>query len=209
MTDDKPGWMQQFQIQSGVDLEFVIGQSAGLPVGMMTRSPAEFKRRVLAAMISYKMRLKSIDYTLRQYVDHDLYETEDESLGETISHYLHAATEDLTRELRQLHTQGDLPFGILGAELTLFRLPHALDTARMLSNRGLLLEVLPLLRLCLEMIAWADSAFYINDEAAVVELKAQSCISSLKKHINQRARFMVFSPSSLIGDTRLIASSFI
>lgn len=181
MTVDRPGWMEQFQIQSEVDLDFVIGQGGGLPVGMTSRSPAEFKRRVLAAMISYTMQLKSIDCTLKQYVDHDLYETEDESLGETISHYLRAAAANLTRELRQLHTQGELPFGILGAELTLFRLPHALDTARILSNRGLLLEVLPLLQLCLEMIAWAHSAFYISDEAAVVELRAQSCISSLKR----------------------------
>jgi hypothetical protein len=34
----------------------------------------------------------------------------------------------------------------------------------MMSNRGLLLEVLPLLRLSLEMAAWAHTAFYISDE---------------------------------------------
>jgi hypothetical protein len=79
-----------------------------------------------------------------------------------------------------LQTQGDLPFGVFGAEFTLYRLPHALDAARMLSNRGLLLEVVPLLRLGLEMIAWAHTAFYLSDEDAVVDLKAQSCISSLK-----------------------------
>src|SRR5436309_8677870 len=50
----------------------------------------------------------------------------------------------------------------------------------MMSNRGLLLEVLPLLRLSLEMAAWAHTAFYISDEQKVVDLKAQSCISSLK-----------------------------
>lgn len=50
----------------------------------------------------------------------------------------------------------------------------------MLSNRGLLLEVLPLLRLSLEMIAWAHTAYYISDENEVVDLKAQSCIASLK-----------------------------
>jgi hypothetical protein len=84
-------------------------------------------------------------------------------------------------ELKKLHTQGEISFGILGAELTLFRLPHALDTARMPSNRGLLLEVLPLLRTCLEMMAWAHAAYYVSDNDTVVELKAQSCISSLRE----------------------------
>jgi hypothetical protein len=51
----------------------------------------------------------------------------------------------------------------------------------MMSNRGLLLEVLPILRLSLEMIAWAHDAFFMDDESKVVELKAPSCISSLKK----------------------------
>jgi hypothetical protein len=44
----------------------------------------------------------------------------------------------------------------------------------------LLLEVLPILRLCLEMMAWSTSAFHMQDEERVVALKAQSCISELK-----------------------------
>lgn len=82
-------------------------------------------------------------------------------------------------ELRNLHTEHPA-FGVFGAEITLYRLPHCLDVARMLSNRGLLLEVLPVLRLCLEMMAWANVAFRMQNEDAVTRLKAQSCISELK-----------------------------
>lgn len=181
MDADSRDWTTHFQIQSEVELDFVIGQRRGYPVGMQSGSPAEFKRRVLAGKISYELRLTSIDYALKRYVDPDLYESDDISLGEEVSHYLRRAFNMLEEELSKLHTQNDLPFGVFGAEITLFKLPHALDTARMLSNRGLLLEVLPLLRLCLEMIAWAHTAFYISDEDAVVALKAQSCISSLKR----------------------------
>jgi hypothetical protein len=181
MDADDQNWKKHFQIQSQVDLDFVIGQKRGCPVGMERSSPAAFKRRVLAAKLSYEMQLSSIDYTLKRYVDQELYEKDDVSLGETISHYLRTASNVLMSELKKLHTQGEMPFGILGAELTLFRVPHALDTARMLSNRGLLLEVLPLLRMCLEMIAWAHTAYYVSDNDAVVELRAQSCISSLKE----------------------------
>jgi len=174
-------WKKQFPIQSLADLEFVIGQRRGNAVGMERDGPAEFKRRVLAGKLSFEMHLSSIDYTLKRYVKPDLYEASELSLGDEISRFLRDACNFLMIEFKNLHTQGELPLGILGAELTLYRLPHLLDTARMLANRGLLLEVLPLLRLCLEMIAWAHTAFYLSDDNPVFELKAQSCISSLKE----------------------------
>lgn len=180
MSADDERWTREFQIESAVELDFVIGQTVGWPIGMESRSPPEFKRRVLAAMISHQLRLKSIDYTLKNYVDADEYERNDETLGATVSHYLRGAVQCLKEELCNLHTQGELTFGVLGAELTLYRVPHALDTARLLSNRGLLLEVLPLLRLCIEMIAWANVVFYLKDEEKIIGLKAQSCISKLK-----------------------------
>jgi hypothetical protein len=192
MRRKKGGWTEHFWIESEVDLDFVIGQGSGWPVGMQRNSPAEFKRRLLAAMLSYKLQLNSIDYTLKRYVDSDLYEAGDTFLGEVVSDYLREASRVLNDELRKLHTQGDLPFGVLGAELTLYKLPDLLDTARMMSNRGLLLEVLPLLRLSLEMTAWAYTAFHIGEEQEVVDLKAQSCISSLKSTYKSAGRLYGF-----------------
>jgi hypothetical protein len=54
-----------------------------------------------------------------------------------------------------------------------------LDTARMLANRGLFLEVLPILRMCLEMLAWANVSFYERNEDDIVRLKASYCVSKL------------------------------
>jgi hypothetical protein len=146
---------------------------------MQRGSPPEFRRRVLAGAISYRAQLKSIDYALKRYVEKDLYEDEDLSLGDLASDYLRGSAELLTKEMRVLHAAHPT-FGALGAELTLFRVPNGLDTARMLANRGLLLEVLPILRLCLEMMAWSNTAFYMQDENKVVALKAQSCIPAIK-----------------------------
>lgn len=146
---------------------------------MQRTSPPEFRRRVLAGAISHHLRLKSIDYALKRYVQADLYENENPSRGDIASDYLRDSVEVLMRELRNLHTPHPT-FGEFGAEITLFRLPNALDTARMLSNRGLLLEVLPILRLCLEMMAWSNTAFHMHNENQVIELKAQSCISEIK-----------------------------
>jgi hypothetical protein len=177
-TNSRP-WAEHFKIQSEVDLDFVIGQQLGWPIGMLRRSPPEFWRRVLAAAISYQLQLRSIDYALKRYVASDLYESNDLPLGDAASDYLRDSVTKLMNELRDLHTKGPT-FGMFGAEITLYRVPHSLDVARMLSNRGLLLEVLPILRLCLEMTAWANVAFHMQNEEKVVALKAQNCIADLK-----------------------------
>jgi hypothetical protein len=176
-------WLEHFKIQSGVDLDFVIGQSLGWPVGMERRSPPAFRRRVLAAALSYQLGLRSIDYVLKNHVEPDLYEGSEVSLGDETSDYLRNCAASLQEELKNLHTTTEnLPFGVFGAEITLYRIPYALDMARMLSNRGLLLEVLPILRLCLEMMCWARVAFHIEDEDKVIDLKAQTCISQMKQN---------------------------
>lgn len=174
-------WIEHFQIQSAVDLDFVVGQEIGHPVGMSRRSPPEFRRRVLAAAVSYQLRLRSIDYALKRYVGPETYEQGKASLGNETSDYLHDCTTFLEDELTKLHTVDDPTFGIFGAEITLYKVPHLLDTARMLANRGLLLEVLPILRLCLEMVAWAYVAFRMHDEEKIIALKAQNCVSPLKE----------------------------
>jgi hypothetical protein len=169
----------QFQIQSKVDLDFVIGQNFGIPVGMRRDSPPDFRRRILAAAISHQLRLKSIDYSLKRYVEPDLYNEESSTLGDTVSDYLRSSAAQFEDHLKELQTP-DPSFGVFGAEITLFRLPHALDTARMLSNRGLLLEVLPILRLCVEMICWSNVAFGLKEEDEVISLKARQCVSQMK-----------------------------
>ena len=53
---DERTWKQHFQIQSVADLDFVIGQMLGWPIGMSRNSPPEFRRRVLAAAVSYQLQ---------------------------------------------------------------------------------------------------------------------------------------------------------
>jgi len=50
----------------------------------------------------------------------------------------------------------------------------------MLANRGVLLEVFAILRLCVEMISWASVVFGLADDNAIAGLKAQTCITSAK-----------------------------
>ena len=74
MNGDKENLAKHFQIQSDVDLDFVVCQSIGWPVGMTRKSPPEFRRRVLAGALSYQLQLRSIDYALKRYVEANEYE---------------------------------------------------------------------------------------------------------------------------------------
>lgn len=173
-------WIGEFQIQSSSDLDFVIGQQVGWPIGMTRSSPPEFRRRVLAAAISHQLGLRSIDYAMKRYVKSDQYEGHKTTIGDSTSDFLREAAEILKDELKQLHTQENLTFGRFEAEITLFKFPEILDLARMLANRGLFLEVLPILRLCLEMTAWSVVSFDTSDEEAVRRLKAHKCVPRIK-----------------------------
>ena len=179
-TNTEDSWTSEFRILSTVDLDFVIGQSHGTPVGMFRTAPPEFRRRMLAAMVSWQFGLDSIDYTKRKYIPKNKYEDEKYSLGDEISDYLSKSIDTLREELTKLHTVKNLTYGIFGSEVTIYMLPNILDNARMLSNRGLYLEVLPILRLGLEMISWAAMAFHCKSEDDVDGLKPNKCITMTK-----------------------------
>lgn len=164
-------WITQFGIQSDTDLDFVLSR-IGWPVGMTRASPPEFRRRVLAAAISYQLQLRSIDYALKRYVNPNEYESEEITLGDMASNFLKNSSSQLADQLRKFHTEKNFTFGQFGAEITLLKCPELLDSARMLANRGAFLEVLPILRLCLEMILWSTVALFIGDVKEVKRLRA-------------------------------------
>ena len=173
-------WTTDFQILTTVDLDFVIGLSMGWPIGLLRESPSGLKRNILAASTAYQLGLASIDYAQKRYVTPDAYEHEVITLGSIASDVLKDGSKCLRDGLANIHTEDhDVTFGRFGAGVTLIKVTDLIDTATMLSNKGLLLETLPLLRLSFEMVAWAATAFYI-DEDNVRVLRAQACIAKVK-----------------------------
>ena len=101
-------------------------------------------------------------------------------MGDTVSDFLKDSAATLKDQLRQFHTDENCTFGQFGADITLLRCPEVLNIARLLANRGVFLEVLPVLRLCLEMASWSSVANFIVDEDEVRRLSARACISKMK-----------------------------
>lgn len=163
-----------------VDLDFVIGQQSVFPVGLQRCSPAELKRSVLAAAISVLIGNKSIDYTKKKHVPNDLYEEDVCILGDRISDFIKESSIIIRKELVGMQNSDNIAAGQFGSDITLFRIPYSIDVARMLANRGLLLEVIPILRLSFEMICWACAAFKISSDDKVFELRAQNCVQKAR-----------------------------
>ncbi|WP_159998166.1 hypothetical protein [Roseomonas sp. 18066] len=181
MGPDRPPWADDFRLHGLVGFDDVLGANGGFPVGVTRETPPELRRRILAALFSYQAGLKSIDGTLRRYVDPQTYEVPPpRSLGDAVSDYLADCRGILMQELKALHPDDPGSFGRLAAEVTLYTLPSTLDTARHLADQGRLLEAVPALWLALEMMAWAAAAFRITDPAMVKDLKATKCIGRLK-----------------------------
>ncbi|MGA8400154.1 MAG: hypothetical protein WB697_09710, partial [Stellaceae bacterium] len=176
---EKPNWAHEFGILPPADLDFLVSHGHGWSVGTSRSSTPEFMRRLSAAATSYFLQLRSIDYTYKQYVDQDLFESRPATLGDNISDFLKGCARILDKELFKLHRENP-SFGQVGAELTLFRFPDTLDVARTLSDRGRLLEVLAILRLSVEQISWSAVAFHLAESNDVRHLRAQSSITKFK-----------------------------
>ena len=83
--------------------------------------------------------------------------------------------------IQYLQSLEDPSYGRFGAEISLYRVPYIIKNARLLADRGVLLETVPLLRQALEMISWSYVAFDEKTPENVDKLKAQNCIGTLKK----------------------------
>ncbi len=181
MSVSKEDLLANFRIHTAVDLDFVIGESAGLTVGMQRSSSPELKRRVLAAISSVLLGVQSVDAAKKRYVPEDIFEDQELFLGDEVSVFIDDAHDALMSGIQYLQSLEEPSYGRIGAEISLYRIPNIIRSARLLANRGLLLEVVPLLRQALEMVSWAYMAFNEDDQKIIDKLKAQHCVGSLKK----------------------------
>ena len=126
------------------------------------------------------MGLRSIDYTLKKYVEDDTYEEKDESLGGAIHLFLSENLERSHRELLKFTVRDVVRVGDMIADMNLVRIYSSLKAAHLLANRGLLFETLCLVRFVLEQLAWTKACETMTDEDAIMKLQATECITAFK-----------------------------
>jgi hypothetical protein len=174
----KSNWLRHFMLTPLTDLDFVVGYQGPFPVGMQNCYPEELKKRTAAAMISYVAGLRSIDYAYKRYVEDYEYK-DDPSLGSQMSVFLERTINDAEIGLHRLTFRDVVRLGDQIADTSLLRVSMSLHSAKILANRGLLFETLCLIRFSLEQLAWCYVCEKMDNEVAILNLEANSCIRPL------------------------------
>jgi hypothetical protein len=170
-----------FNLTALADFDFVVGEPTGLGIGLKNEYPPSLKRAVLAALLSNRMGLRSIDYTLKTYVETNAYEQQDETLGFKINRFLDLNITAAGKEYVGFTGRKIIRLGDQIADVNMMRINASLQAAKLLANRGLLFETQCLVRFILEQFAWCHKCHSLDDEDAILALQSKECVGEFKK----------------------------
>ena len=171
----------EFPLFPHEDFDFVIAEGRW-PVGLSSRYPQEYSRRVAAGAVSYQMMLKSIDYTLRKYLKDAEYPTESSSrLDNKIADSINRIFETAKALFPDVVKWDEEIIGTIMSDVTIVRLPSGVGDLLTLANRGLLFESSAVARSLIEQMGWAIACRGLEDAAAVKALSATRSINALKQ----------------------------
>lgn len=158
-------------------------------------SPPELKRRVWAAVISWKMGLASIDYTLKRYVkDKDEGKTEGLAQRKAIAEALLTATIYADKIIDHIVEIPDKPgdLGLVFATSTLMRSKSTLRACRILLKLGHGAESFVIARALLEQIAWTYASHQSKTPEELESVTAPRAVRRLSRLLPLAGRLYGF-----------------
>jgi hypothetical protein len=171
------------------DFEALLNQ-AGWEVGVDNDYPAEFRRRLSAASVSYHLRNKSIDYTLKRYLSDVTYdESPQNRLDKRIAWFITSRLDALNGRLIELSERSAAPSGEVISEWTFLRVPFSFRFILTCAQRGALFEALAIIRMTLEQIAWALEIRPLTGHDKIQSTSATQSIRSLRRVHSSTGRF--------------------
>jgi hypothetical protein len=152
-----------------------------------------FAENVRAAAVASTLRLSSLDYARRRYVEPVPNQVEVEHHHPYIDAYAAAKTH-VERAIGRLRTAGrpDPTVGIFGSSLVLERLPASFFCAHFMYRMGHRYEGHAVARLILEQLAWAYAAHDSDDMAFIEAVETTRSISVLKQFVPEAGRLYGF-----------------
>lgn len=180
---EQDGIDKLFSLPSEHDLEdFEVFGDPNIVVAVPPGSPAELKKRILAAAKSYHLRFQSIDYVLKKYGPYWNFETELSRKQEILRDMLRDVINQIRQTREWMDGIEDKPdkVGIFAAGAALIRLETSFKAAKALIKRGYNFEALGVCRLILEQIAWAYSVHELEGEM-VFKIHPTKSIAELKR----------------------------
>lgn len=166
-------------LREDFDLTF---PNAHWPVGLHSTFPNELKRRIAAAIISYQMQNKGIDYTYKRYLsDHEYPRSSYKRLDLSITRLIKIQCDRFSELIYQVTSIGPKSHGEVISEWTYLRIPESIKFLASCANKGALFESAAVARTMLEQIAWACKISTLNDLYAIKGESATKSVSDLKR----------------------------
>lgn len=172
-----------FPILPHVDFEAYVN-NAPYRVGVNLSYPAELRERISAAIISYLLQNKSIDYTRKKYLSPF---EEDPGGDKRLDRSLRRVSltemglrHDAIVEANNEHDR-DVCLGEIVRDLTISRIPPSIRSAFSLADRGMIYESLVVIRMNLEQLVWASSISRLEERDSIVGMSVTKSIGKAAK----------------------------
>ncbi len=154
-------------------------RSPRITIGVPCNSPPQLIKNVMAGASAYSLRLKSIDYTLKHYIDRQDINKIRNPNGELISQVTSSVKESIIDALDYLMSirKPDIP-SLFAAGAALVRLQNTFKGAALTLRTGLHFETIAMERMIIEQLAWI---YRIHDfEGDFFKIEPSSCITPFK-----------------------------
>ena len=150
-------------------------------VGVPVDAPAEVKKRLVGAIVSYHMNLASVDYTIKRYIDpwqaRQISEEEQRLVGTLRS--IAERVDALVSALANSTPHEGAP-GVVAAEAALLRLKATFQAALFLVAQAKSFEAAAMVRLIVEQSAWAFAVRSLATEGAIRNTSPTAAVSLLR-----------------------------
>jgi hypothetical protein len=167
------------------DFGIVTDPNLGWQVGIEAAAPVSLQKRVAAALIADSLRLKSLDYAYRRYMDNndiDYHRASTQRIDLRIAVFIDEMMKALGHITNNFSDEtSDKSYGQSLSEWTLSRIPFSMPILLYVANRGALYEGIAVARLIFELLSFAHYVYDKSDDKLIKNLSANTTISSLKK----------------------------
>ena len=169
-----------FPLSAPNDYEAVLNKTH-YPIGVNQDYPAELRKMLSAATISYFLQSKSIDYIRKNHLKDSNYEEDsggkeqlDRRIRTACLLHVRAIIEGLVSYRSKTLTVATI--GQFISDATLARIPYSLERAFAEADKGALFESLVIVRMALEQLCWALN---IRDYDTATEIQTTPVTKSI------------------------------
>jgi hypothetical protein len=169
-----------FPLFQGGEYDFYLPNSPW-QIGLQSTHPDGLKRKIVAAVISEQLGLRSMDNVLKKYLADVNYPEENRSrLDLRIRSFVSRKMSDFESLIRYLAPLPNKSVCMTISEWTLSRAPFSMEFLAYCGQRGALFEALAIARMMFEQVAWAYAINTEIDANAVHKQSASRAINSFK-----------------------------